>query len=118
VADGITIRDTLSSGLALAAVSFRHHLEEEVVDVAAEALEYAKHNAPWADRTGDARAGLDTSVQWEGEEIAWYMYHEVDYGIWLETILNGKFAIIMPTLELFANRVGRGLREKTEVDYG
>lgn len=116
--DGITIRDTLSGGLALAAVSFRHHLEEEVLEVATAALEYAQANAPWTDRTGHARAGLDTSVQWEGEEIAWYLYHQVDYGLYLETILNGKFAIILPTLEQFAPQVGRGLREKTEINYG
>lgn len=115
---GINIHDTLTPGVALASVAFTHHLEEEVLEVAIEALEFAKDQAPWNDRTGAAREGLDTSVQWEGAEIVWDLYHQVDYGIWLETVLNGKYSVIMPTLELFAPRVGRGLREKTEVDYG
>lgn len=115
---GISIRDTLTPGAAIASAAFLHHMEEEVLQVAVEALEFAKGQAPWTDRTGAAREGLDTSVQWEGAEIVWELYHQVEYGIWLETILNGKYSVIMPTLELFAPEVGRGLSEKTEIEYG
>lgn len=114
---GIRITDSLTKGLALASAAFPHHLEEEVLDTAAEALEYAKTNAPWSDRTGDARDGLDTEVEWEGNDIAWYLYHTVEYGPWLELIQNGRYAIIMPTLEMFAPKVGKNLSTRTEVDY-
>lgn len=108
---GIRISNSLTSGIALAEVSFHEHLEEEVLNTAVDALNYAQSNAPWEDRTGDARAGLDVDVEWEGEVIVWSMFHSVDYGLYLETRWNGKFSIIMPTLEMFANQVGRRLSE-------
>lgn len=65
-------------------------------------LSYAKANAPWVDRTGDAREGLSVDVYTEGGDVILDLYHTVDYGLWLEVIQNGNFAIIMPTLERFA----------------
>lgn len=115
--DESTYTDSMTGGIAAASVAFRGHVEEEVLHTAIEALAFAKEQAPWEDRTGDARAGLDTDVSWEGDEVVWSMFHSVPYGIWLETIQNGRFSVIMPTLELFAPEVGKGLQEKTEVDY-
>lgn len=109
---GITIRNSMAHGIALASVAVPHQIEEEVLDTAVEALEYAQSNAPWNDRTGDARSGLDVDVQMEGNVIVWDMFHSVDYGLYLETRWNGKFAIIMPTLEIYASRIGRGLSEQ------
>jgi hypothetical protein len=60
---------------------------------------YAKLNAPWNDRTGEARDGLVADLYEEDGEIVLELAHSVDYGIWLETIEDGTFAIIMPTLE-------------------
>lgn len=108
---GMFIRNSLSMGLAHAEVAFPAHLEHEVLETATEALAFAQEQAPWEDRTGDARAGLDVDVRWEGHHIVWEMYHTVDYGLYLETMQNGKFSVIMPTLEIFAPEVGRGLRE-------
>lgn len=110
---GITITNSMTHGIALAEVEFVAAIEEEVLRVALDALAFAQDQAPWEDRTGDARAGLDTDVRWEGETIVWEMYHTVDYGIWLETIQNGRFSVIMPTLELFAPEVGKGLSESS-----
>jgi hypothetical protein len=64
-----------------------------------EILAYAQDNAPWADRTGDARAGLDVEVYEEAGEVYLDLFHTVEYGQWLETIQDGAFATIMPTLE-------------------
>ena len=68
-------------------------------------LGYAQANAPWNDRTGAARDGLGTEVYEEDGEIYLELYHSVDYGQWLEVIQNGRFAIIMPTLEAFADEI-------------
>lgn len=114
---GILIKNSMLRGIAIAAVEVPHHLENEVLDVAVEALDYAQANAPWEDITGDARSGLDVDVRMEGEVIVWEMSHSVDYGLYLETRWNGKFAIIMPTLEMFAPQIGRGLGESGG-DYG
>lgn len=74
-------------------------------DLASEIKAYAQDNAPWTDRTGEARAGLDTSVDREGDDVVLELFHTVDYGQWLETIQSGRFAIIMPTLEVYADQV-------------
>lgn len=108
---GIFVRDSLTRGIAKAEVVIMHDLEDEVLNTAVEALAFAQDQAPWEDRTGDARAGLDVDVRWEGETIVWQMFHTVSYGLYLETRWNGKFAIIMPTLEQFAGQIGRGLNE-------
>jgi len=65
-------------------------------------LNTAQTYAPWADRTGDARAGLSTQVNEVDGQITLELFHTVDYGLWLETIQNGRFATIMPTLESYA----------------
>lgn len=73
---------------------------EEVFQEQAPGLEaIAQANAPWEDRTGEARAGLHTSVGNEDGVVSLALEHGVDYGLWLEVIQNGKFAIILPTLE-------------------
>lgn len=59
----------------------------------------AQANAPWEDQTGEARAGLHTSVDNADGVVSLALEHGVDYGLWLEVIQNGKFAIILPTLE-------------------
>jgi len=82
-------------------------------DVAAEVFEDAKErvkqhaqdNALWEDRTGDARASLDTMVIHEGAQVSLVLFHGVEYGMWLETIQSGRFAIILPTLEEVAPQI-------------
>lgn len=66
---------------------------------------YARDNAPWEDRTGDARAGLTAEVMNTDGTIVMFLFHTVEYGRWLETIQNGNFAIILPTLEAMGPRV-------------
>jgi hypothetical protein len=60
---------------------------------------YAKEHAPWDDRTGDARAGLTAKGEQRLVYYAITLYHTVSYGIWLEVRWDGKYAIIVPTLE-------------------
>ncbi len=67
--------------------------------------EYARSNAPWEDRTGNARAGLEANVSNGGGDVTMTLGHTVEYGLWLEVIQNGKFATIMPTLEAKAPQV-------------
>lgn len=59
----------------------------------------ARANAIWEDQTGAARAGLTATVQNDEGFVTLSLAHTVDYGIWLETIQSGRFAIIMSTLE-------------------
>lgn len=74
---------------------------EYAKNLAEDIKRYAQDNAPWDDRTGDARAGLDTQVDHHGFRVDIYLFHTVDYGIWLEIRWGGIYAIIIPTLEHF-----------------
>lgn len=97
------LRDTLTpliDGVDILAAG-----KEIAEDIAKEVQAYAKENAPWEDRTGAARAGLTSDVYENDAVIVLQLYHTVDYGVWLETIQAGAYAIIMPTLEHFSGEV-------------
>ena len=96
------LEDSLAVALAGAPVEVYQQAEELMLEVAKDVLAYAKANAPWQDRTGDARRGLDVGVESDGDSIILQLYHTVDYGLWLEVIENGQYAIIMPTLQGYA----------------
>lgn len=68
---------------------------------------YAKEHAPWQDRTGDAREYLQGFAQHdEGEQTSTaYLSHGVPYGLWLEIMNGGEFAIIIPTILAFQSQV-------------
>lgn len=68
---------------------------------------WARTNATWSDRTGDARRKLQgIAIHNEGAQTSTaYISHGVDYGFWLETMKSGEFAIIMPTILHFSGMV-------------
>lgn len=58
-----------------------------------------KNGAPWTDQTSNARNGLFAkAVREKGKRYAIVAGHSVDYGIWLEIAMTGRFAIVIPTL--------------------
>jgi hypothetical protein len=66
---------------------------------------YMKSHAPWADRTGNARAGLATFAAVDSSRSMHYeiiVYGQVNYQFWLETRWPeggvGRYAIIIPTI--------------------
>ena len=69
------------------------------IKYAAEAEQRAKVNAPWTDRTGDARKLLKGEVIDDGEVLGVRLMHRVEYGKQLETAHDGKYAILKPTIE-------------------
>lgn len=84
---------------------------EEVLEEFAESMEeYARTHASWEDRSGDARDGLTAEVVDGGLfQNSIVLYHTVDYGIWLEIRWNGRYAIILPTIEHYGPLVMAGL---------
>lgn len=92
--------DTLTPRMAVFAV-VADQAAQEILEVAAQAVEqYAQSNAPWDDRSGAARDGLTAEYEDAGLfKHAIVLYHTVDYGIWLEIRWNGRYAIIVPTIE-------------------
>lgn len=98
--------DTLSGNLdGLAEMALDSDAEAALQQVVYDIEQAAKANAPWQDQTGTARQMLYTELSSEGAEVVVTLAHGVDYGYWLETIQSGAYAIIMPTLEEYADRV-------------
>lgn len=74
----------------------------------------ARQNAPWTDRTGNARSGLFSVVEAASRDLV-HIYlshgHTVYYGIFLELSRGGRYKIIMPTIEANEPVVTQMLRE-------
>jgi len=70
---------------------------------------FAQQNAPWTDRTGEARKNLRGYAGLGRNGQCWCAAIEhgpaIDYGVWLETRWNGRYAIVAPTQEAFAPRM-------------
>lgn len=63
------------------------------------AVSWMRENAPWTDRTGNARSGLDTYTEHESKvhHTIW-LFGRMPYQIWLEIRFAGKYAIIGPAI--------------------
>ncbi len=73
---------------------------------------HAKQRAPWTDRTTNARSGLHAEAIKLGAGVfAIILSHAVTYGIYLETRWNERYAIIMPTIRVYAPKVMKALNK-------
>lgn len=70
---------------------------------------YARDNAKWTDRTGDARKRLNSSVERKSKLYRIKLAHGVDYGIWLELAHEKRFSIIQPSITLLSPEIIEGL---------
>lgn len=69
-----------------------------------------KQNRPWTDRTGMAKATLNTKVSKPDDHtIRITLAHGVQYGIWLELAREKRYAIIGPTIDIEGPRVVKDL---------
>jgi hypothetical protein len=76
--------------------------KENMQELAQEIQQYAQENAPWQDRSGDARRGLKALFIDRGVAFEIDLGHSVYYGWYLENYDGGRLAIIQPTLQEFA----------------
>ena len=58
-----------------------------------------KRNASWMDRTSTARQTLASFVYILGDLVILVAKQQVDYGKWLELRHQGRYAIVLPTLQ-------------------
>lgn len=89
---------TLQKNLIAAPRKAQNYLTLVTHYYAALAESEARHNAPWVDRTGNARNGLRGIPEAQHPHYAIVLAHSVNYGIWLEVRWAGRYAVIMPTL--------------------
>lgn len=98
--------DSLTPGMLAFPLVVDEGIEELLERLASDMEAYAKANAPWEDETGEARDGLTAEVVDGGPfSNSVVLYHTVDYGIWLEVRWNGRYAIILPTIEHFGPQI-------------
>jgi len=81
---------------------------------AAELEGRAKQNAPWTDRTGNARNGLFGQVVVSRDDAVIMLAHSMDYGVWLELCNDGRYAILLPTMNNAIPRIVRSYRSLWE----
>ena len=69
-------------------------------DTAAKKMEAeAKQNAPWIDRTSNARNSIRGDFGWEGGKAVISLSGNMDYSVFLELAMEKKCAILVPTIE-------------------
>lgn len=69
---------------------------------------WAKKNAPWQDRTTNARRGLNGgAMKIDKDTAAMFIAHAVSYGIYLELSHQRRFAILEKAIEKFEPEVVR-----------
>lgn len=91
------LRDTvIPDGMAAGAAQLAEDMEK-----------FAQANAPWTDRTTDARKGLSGQAFAEPGIVGASIVHSVPYGIWLENRFERRYAIIGPTQAVFAGLAAR-----------
>lgn len=80
---------------------------------------HAKTNAPWTDRTSNARNGLFARpVTDKGRRYAVVLAHTVNYGIWLEIRNAGRYAVINPTVNTMGPQVMRTASHLFDAMFG
>jgi len=111
-------RDPADLGRAISELGERvsHQALTQVLEREGKAIEAEmKRNAPWADRTGEARRKLTVEVMTTGAATTLTLAHGVEYGKWLELAHGGRWAIVGPTTMQAGPRVMsklHGLMEK------
>lgn len=75
------------------------------------AISHMRTTAPWTDRTGAARSGLNAEVQVSTNSVQLILFHSVFYGVFLETRWGGRYAVIRPSIapmaQLMVTNIGK-----------
>ncbi len=98
-------KDDLTPELGRAPGKVRRAALIAAQSMAPEVENYMKLNAPWTDQTSNARNGLAARAYQEGNDIGIVLFHQVSYGVFLETRWGGRYSIINPTIEVMGPKV-------------
>lgn len=79
---------------------------------AAKKMEYeAKRDAPWTDRTSNARNSIQGNFDWDNNKAKIVLSGNMDYSVYLELAHEEKYAILFPTIQKNAPEVLRGYQK-------
>jgi hypothetical protein len=72
---------------------------------------YAKEEAPWTDRTANARQSLHAWIEeLSNDTVELWLSHGMEYGVFLETRFAGRYQIIWPTIEAHLSEIHKMLK--------
>ncbi len=78
-------------------------------DTAAKTMEgEAKKNAPWEDRTSNARNSIQGDFGWKGNKAVITLSGNMEYSVYLELANGKKYAILSPTIQKHSTEILRG----------
>lgn len=93
------VKSKLRAGLGLLADTAAKQLEED-----------AKRNAPWVDRTSNARNSIQGSYGWRGNHLVITVSGNMEYSVWLELAREKRYAILVPTIQKNAPAIFKAFR--------
>ena len=96
-------------GMDAAGEKARFAVESYGKAAAAKLERTAKSEAPWTDRTGNARQTLRGVTGWEGDTLRVGVTGNMEYSPYLEFRWNGRFAILWPTVNKLRAEILRGM---------
>lgn len=68
----------------------------------------AKSNAPWQDRTTNARNSIQGNSGWEGSQAIIRLSGNMSYSVYLELAHGKRYAVLIPTIRKNAASVIKG----------
>ena len=97
------------------AVAYQEALHQAVMQIclkwAPKIENWIKDNAPWTDRTGNARQTLKVEVEdVVNEMVSIVLWHGMHYGLFLEVKNAGRYAIVNPAIDEFGTKVWADVR--------
>lgn len=101
--------DTLSPGISGLTEAIDKAVGAVMLYEAPHVQDYMRSNAPWTDRSGNARGGLFAQPYGDNLKRGIVAYHTMPYGIWLEVRWSGRYQIIVPTIQVMGPKVMEGL---------
>lgn len=71
----------------------------------------AKRDAPWTNRTGNARNSIQGTAGWDGDTLKVILSGGMHYSVYLELANEKKYAILKPTIDKNAPKILRGYQK-------
>lgn len=98
--------DVLSEAIYKRGKAIKKGADEAADQLKDEMVSWMQTNHPWENDTGDAEKGLKGAVVKDDTRTVIWIGHGVPYGIWLELMQNGRFAVLQPTILRFGVQFG------------
>jgi hypothetical protein len=85
---------------------------------AKEVEQQMRREAPWRDRTGEARRKLRAQVEVSGAQVQLILSHGAEHGVFLELSNGGRYAIVSPTTVRTGPEIMREMKGKLAAGGG